>query len=129
MYLGSGGIVPQILDLGTRWRRVVSFTAQSRQVFSFTAQSLYPWGKNPWYSLDRRLGGTQWQEGKNPSPCWELNSGLSAHSLSLAPLVEMQNKIFWNSHVFYYFTHLIPFISLNNQQLTDQLTSLSRFHL
>jgi hypothetical protein len=25
-YWGSGGIAPRILDLGTRWRRVVSFT-------------------------------------------------------------------------------------------------------
>jgi len=32
-------------------------------VVSFTAQSLYPQGKNPWYPLDRRLGGLQsWYE-------------------------------------------------------------------
>jgi hypothetical protein len=29
-YCGSGGIVPRILDLGTRWRWVVSFTPRSR---------------------------------------------------------------------------------------------------
>jgi hypothetical protein len=35
--LESGGIAPRILDLVTRWRRVVSFTPQP----------LYPQGKNP----------------------------------------------------------------------------------
>jgi hypothetical protein len=45
-YLGSGGIVPGILDLGTRWRWVVIFTFRP----------LYPWGKSPYYPLDRRLG-------------------------------------------------------------------------
>jgi hypothetical protein len=47
--LGSGGIAPRILDLGTRWRWVVSFTALP----------LYPQGKRTWYPLDRRLGGPQ----------------------------------------------------------------------
>jgi hypothetical protein len=46
---GSGSIAPCIPDLGTRWRRVVSFTARH----------LYPQGKNPWYPLYRRLGGPQ----------------------------------------------------------------------
>jgi hypothetical protein len=46
-YWGSGGITPRILDLGTRWRWVVSFTARL----------LYPQGKSPWYLLDRKLGG------------------------------------------------------------------------
>jgi hypothetical protein len=36
-----------ILDLGTRWRRVVSFTPLP----------LYPRGTNPRYPLDRRQGG------------------------------------------------------------------------
>jgi hypothetical protein len=48
-YLGSGGVAPRILELGTRWRWVVSFTPQP----------LYPQGKNPWYPLYRRLGGLQ----------------------------------------------------------------------
>jgi hypothetical protein len=43
---GSGGIVPGILDLGTRWRSVVSFTPRP----------LYSQEKSPWYPLDRRLG-------------------------------------------------------------------------
>jgi hypothetical protein len=38
-----------ILDVGTRWRWVVSFTPQL----------LYPRGKSPQYPLDKRLGGPQ----------------------------------------------------------------------
>jgi len=45
--LGSGGIATRVLDLGNRWRWVVSSTPRP----------LYPQGKSPWYSLDRRLGG------------------------------------------------------------------------
>jgi hypothetical protein len=40
-----------ILDLGTRWRRVVSFTPMP----------LYHRGKSPRYPLDRRLGAPQSQ--------------------------------------------------------------------
>jgi hypothetical protein len=66
--LGSGDIAPCILDLGTRWRWVVSFMPQP----------LYPQGKSPWYPLDRRLGGAQGQSGhssedKNSQPLPELN--------------------------------------------------------
>jgi hypothetical protein len=52
--LGSGGIAPCILDLGTRWRWVVSFTTQS----------LYSQGKGPWCPLDRSLSGPQSQSGR-----------------------------------------------------------------
>jgi hypothetical protein len=45
--LGSGGIAPRILDLGTRWRWVVSFTPRP----------LYHQGKSRWYPLNKRLGG------------------------------------------------------------------------
>jgi hypothetical protein len=48
-YWGSGGIAPRILDFGTRWRWVASFTPRP----------LYSQGKSPWYPLDRRLGGPQ----------------------------------------------------------------------
>jgi hypothetical protein len=42
-----------ILDLDTRWRRVVSFTSRP----------IYRYGKNSRYPLDRRLGGPQtWYE-------------------------------------------------------------------
>jgi hypothetical protein len=44
--LGSGGIAPHILDFGTRWRWMVSFTHRP----------LYPHGKRPWYPLDRLVG-------------------------------------------------------------------------
>jgi hypothetical protein len=53
-YWGSGGIAPHILDLGTRWRWVVSFTLRP----------LYPQGKRPSYPLDRRLGGPQSRSGR-----------------------------------------------------------------
>jgi hypothetical protein len=53
-YWGSGGIAPLILDLGTRWRWVVSFTTWP----------LYPQGKSPWYPLDRRLGGPRNRSGR-----------------------------------------------------------------
>jgi hypothetical protein len=43
----SGCIDPGILDLGTRWRWLVSFLPRP----------LYPRGKSPRYQLDRRLGG------------------------------------------------------------------------
>jgi hypothetical protein len=33
-------------------------------VVSFTPRPLYPQGKSPWYSLDRRLGGTQSRSGR-----------------------------------------------------------------
>jgi hypothetical protein len=38
-----------ILDVGTSWRWMVSFTSLP----------LCPWGMNPQYALDRRLGGPQ----------------------------------------------------------------------
>jgi hypothetical protein len=55
-YWVSGGIAPRILDLGTRWRWVVSLRPQP----------LHLQGKRPWYPLDRRLA-----EVKN---AWEYNS-------------------------------------------------------
>jgi hypothetical protein len=45
-YWGSGGISPRILDLSTRWRRVVSFVLRP----------LYPQGKNP-LSPTHLIGG------------------------------------------------------------------------
>jgi hypothetical protein len=53
-YLGSGGVAQRILDLGTRWRWVASFTPRP----------LYTQGKCPWYPLDRRLGGPQSRSGR-----------------------------------------------------------------
>jgi len=51
--LGDGGIAPRILDLGTRRRRVASFTIRP----------LYPQGKGSRYQLDRRLDGPQSRSG------------------------------------------------------------------
>jgi hypothetical protein len=48
-YSGSGGIARRILDLDTRWRRVVSFTPRP----------LHPQGNSPWYPIDRRLSRPQ----------------------------------------------------------------------
>jgi hypothetical protein len=48
-YWESGGIGSRILDFGTRWRRVISFTPRP----------LYTQRKSPWYPLDRRLGGKE----------------------------------------------------------------------
>jgi hypothetical protein len=50
----SRGIAPRILDLGTRWRWMVSLTPRP----------LYPQGKSPWYPLDRRLSGPQSRSGR-----------------------------------------------------------------
>jgi hypothetical protein len=47
-------IAPRILDLGTRWR----------WMSSFTPRRLYPQGKSPWYSLGRTLGGPQSRSGQ-----------------------------------------------------------------
>jgi hypothetical protein len=51
---GSVGIAPRVLDLGTRWRWVVSFTPWP----------LYTQGKSPWYTLDRRFVGHNSQSGR-----------------------------------------------------------------
>jgi hypothetical protein len=64
--IGSGGITARILDLGIRWRWVVSFTPRP----------LYPQEKGPWYPLDRRLGVPHSRSGsggeeKNPLPGFE----------------------------------------------------------
>jgi hypothetical protein len=52
-YWENGCTAPRILDLGTRWMWVVSFTPRP----------LCPQGKSPRYQLDRRLGGPQSRSG------------------------------------------------------------------
>jgi hypothetical protein len=52
--LWSGGIAPRILDFGTRWRCVVSFTPRP----------IYPQGNSLRYPLDRRLDGPQSRSGR-----------------------------------------------------------------
>jgi hypothetical protein len=51
---GSGGIAPRILDRGTRWRWVVSFTPRP----------LYTQGMSPRYPLDSKLDGPQSHSGR-----------------------------------------------------------------
>jgi hypothetical protein len=64
-----------ILDFGTRWKCVVSFTPMS----------LYTPEKSPWYPLTRRLGGPEGRPGrvrieKNPFRCRGSNPRLPARS-------------------------------------------------
>jgi hypothetical protein len=96
-YWGSGGIAPRILNQGTRWRWVVSFTPRP----------LYPQGKNPWYPLDRRVGGPQSRserggEDKNSKPLQGLEPPIFqpiaqryTTELSRLPLY------LWFSHIFH----------------------------
>jgi hypothetical protein len=51
---GNGGTAPRIVNFGTRWRGMISFTLLP----------LYLRVKSPWYPLDRRLGGTQSRSGR-----------------------------------------------------------------
>jgi hypothetical protein len=53
--MGEWRYTSTILDLGTRWRLVVSFKPRPL---------LYPRGKSPLYPLDRRLGGPQSRSGR-----------------------------------------------------------------
>jgi hypothetical protein len=52
-YWGSWVMAPRILDLGARWRWVVSFTSRP----------LYPQGNSLWYPLGTRLGGPKSRSG------------------------------------------------------------------
>jgi hypothetical protein len=84
-YWGNGDTAPRILRPGTRGRWVISFTTRP----------LYTQWKNPWYPLDRRLGGLQSRSGngvkeKNsqPPPGIELRSSdRPARSQSLHRLI------------------------------------------
>jgi hypothetical protein len=51
-YCGSGGIAPRILDVGTRWRWVVSFTPGP----------LYPQEKSPRYITLKFPGNALWRD-------------------------------------------------------------------
>jgi hypothetical protein len=54
VYWGNGGIVPHILDLGTKRRCVASFMSRP----------LYPQGKSPWCPLYNGLGRPQSRSGR-----------------------------------------------------------------
>jgi hypothetical protein len=90
--LGSGGIAPRILDLGTRWRWVISFTPPP----------LYPQGKSPWYPLDRRMGGLQSrsvhrrkEKNSEPPPGLEpsINQPVTLNVRSYTPYLEATSPI------------------------------------
>jgi hypothetical protein len=77
-YWGNWSIAPRILNLSTKWRRVVSFTPRP----------LYSLEKSPWCPLDRRLGGPKSRSGRGGEekishycPCRELNPCRQAHTL------------------------------------------------
>jgi hypothetical protein len=65
-YWRSGCIAPCILDLGTRWRWVISFKPRP----------LYIQGKSPWYPSDKRLGGLQRRSGRGEEKNSQPLSGL-----------------------------------------------------
>jgi len=77
-YWGSRGTAPRILNLGTRWRWVVSFTSLL----------LYPWGPREYEA--------EW----TPKPVWmrwrEHNPGYSARSL-VTILTELPGMGGWGS--------------------------------
>jgi len=68
-YWGSGGIIPLILDLGSRWRWVVSFKTQP----------LYFRGKSLRYLLDRTLGGSQ----SRPKPGGHTDWAIPARTVAM----------------------------------------------
>jgi hypothetical protein len=74
-YWGSGGIAPLILDLGTKWMWVVSFTPRP----------LYRQGKSPWYPLDKRMGGPQSRSGRGSE---KKNSQLPPGMEPRTPIVQ-----------------------------------------
>jgi hypothetical protein len=55
-----------MLDLGIKWRQVVSFLPQP----------LYPWGKSPWYPMEKRSGRCGAE--KNLLPLMGFESWLSS---------------------------------------------------
>jgi len=71
--LGSGGIAPRILDLGTRWRWVVSLTTRP----------LYTRNKSPRYPLDRKLCGPQSLSGRG-----DEKSPVTASAENLTPVFQ-----------------------------------------
>jgi hypothetical protein len=61
---GGGKYSSTVLDLSARWRSVINFMPLP----------LYPWGKSPWYQLDRRLSGPQSLDAVK-----EIKNGPKAH--------------------------------------------------
>jgi hypothetical protein len=81
VYWGSGGIASRILNLGTRWSWVVSFTPRP----------LHPQEKRPLYPLERSFGGPQSRPGrggeeKKSQPQLGLEPRLSSLQPSATPV-------------------------------------------
>jgi hypothetical protein len=63
---------------------------------NFRPQPLYPWGKNFWYSLNRRLGGPQSRSenfGKEKNPLYVIISIVISSDIVLFILVEAPLKM------------------------------------
>jgi hypothetical protein len=100
-YWGIWSIAPRILDLGTSWRWVVSFTPLP----------LYPQGEIPRHPLDRRLSGPQRRSGrggeeKNSQPVAQHRTGWAITALKQQIKLQLilifkfldmrrEGKIFW----------------------------------
>jgi len=68
---GNGGIAPRILNTRLRW------------VVSLKLRPLYPQGKRPLYTLDRRLGGPQSRSERNgEEKKSQLLTGIKPHPVS-----------------------------------------------
>jgi hypothetical protein len=96
-------IDPLILDLGTSWRRVVSFTPHL----------LYPRGKSPHYPLDRRLGGPQNRSGRYGEKSflyWDSNFDLSAIQPVASRYTDCATLAPLHLHFFTITLHYIPWI-------------------
>jgi hypothetical protein len=96
----DGRIDPQLLDLGTRWRWVVSFTSLS----------LYPQGKNPQSPLDRRLDGPQSRSGRFGENFWPYRDSNSDPSV-LQPLASRYSN--------YAITANVSIFILNSNKFRD----------
>jgi hypothetical protein len=98
--LGSEGIAPRILNLGTRWRWVVSLTLPP----------LYPQGKSPWCPLDRRLCWPQshfFPPNVQPESYLPRASPLPAHfSLYTIRDIKMGNIEYARRNMAYVFTKM-----------------------
>jgi hypothetical protein len=123
VYWGSGGIAPSILDLGTRWMCVISFTPLP----------LYPQSKSPWYPLYSRLCGPQRRSGRggeinvlhasevySPPPkgtlCSTMTSEVHKQEVSKPPLPPNLNEpqLWLRTHQTRDYTRNVRFISTSN---------------
>jgi hypothetical protein len=95
-YWRSGCIAPRILDLGARWRWVISFTARPPGTHWIGG----------WVGL--RAGLDAEVKRKFPSPCWYTNPRSSSPELYHwdipAPVQKLVHDLKWTSdiHIFYF---------------------------